>query len=76
MLVSTACSALFCQQGFALGGLHVSCLLLALHYEITNLSVESGAQGELLVGYSGCKKGQEASRTGLSSLFPKIEPGH
>lgn len=73
-LVSTACSTLFCLQGFALG---VACvLLLALHYEVINLSVKSGAWGEQLVGCGGCKKGQEAPRTDLSSRFPKTDPGH
>lgn len=41
-LVSTACSAQFCQQGFA-WTFHVSYVLLAPHYEVIDLIVKSGA---------------------------------
>lgn len=58
-----------------LWGLHVSCLLLVLYYEVTNLRIKSGAWGDLSVGYGGCKRGQEASRMALSSFSPKIESG-
>lgn len=49
-----------------LWALHVSCLLLALHYEVINPSIKSGAQGEQLVSFDGCKK-----RSGSAKDSPK-----